>query len=173
MRPRKEFAMRLSQLPKRLRRPDPNAKVVQQLLDPLAQALAQPDEPSREAAVMSVCQAHALAGVGPLIDALVELLGREEGPVRGRALDYLERFGPLALPSLNLGFVRTESAALQRGIGKALARIAGGLDRGLRLEFVTDVAVLWGFAVEPAVRLELGTALSAVRRANEKAARKG
>jgi hypothetical protein len=165
--------MRLSQLPKRVRRPDPDAKVVQQLLDPLAQALAQPDEPSREAAVMSVCQAHAHAGVGPLIDALVELLGREEGPVRGRALAYLGRFGPLAMPSLSLGFVRTESATLQRGISAALTRIAGSLDRGLRLELVYDVAMLWRFAVEPSVRLELGKALGAVRRANEKVARNG
>src|SRR5262249_44612910 len=160
-RPRKEFAMRLSRLPKRLRRPDPDAKVVQQLLDPLAEALALPDEPSREAAVMSVCQAHALAGVGPLIDVLVELLGREEEPVRGQALIYLGRFGPLAMPSLSLGFVRTESAALRRGVSEALARIAGSLDRAQQLELVTDVTVLWRFAVEPSVRLELGKALSA------------
>jgi hypothetical protein len=164
--------MRLTPLPKRLRRPDPDAHVVQQLLDPLAEALALPDEPSREAAVQSVCQAHTLAGVGPLSDALVELLGREE-PIRSRALAYLERFGPLALPSLNLAFVRAESAALQRGIAEAFTRIAAGLDRGLRLELVTDVAMLWRFAVEPSVRLELGKALSAVRRANEKVARNG
>jgi hypothetical protein len=104
---------------------------------------------------------------------LVELLGREEGPVRGRALAYLERFGPLALPSLNLGFVRAESAARQRGIAEAFTRVAGGLDRATQLEFVTDVAVLWGFAIEPAVRLELGKALSAVRRANEASSRIG
>jgi hypothetical protein len=165
--------MRLSRLPKQLRRPDPDAKVVQQLLDPLAEAFALPDEPSREAAVMSVCQAQTLAGAGPLIDALVELLGREEGPVRGQALAYLGRFGPLAMPSLSLGFVRTESAALQRGISEALARIAGSLDRAQQLELVTDVAVLLRFAVEPAVRSELGKVLSAVRRADEKVARNG
>ena len=162
--------MRLTPLPKRLQRPDPDAKVVQQLLDPLAQALALPDEPSREAAVMSVCQAHTLAGAGPLSDALVELLGREE-PIRGRALAYLERFGPLAMPSLSLGFVRTESATLQRGIAEAFTRIVGSLDRAQRLELVTDVAVLLRFAVEPAVRSELGKVLSAVRRANEAAPR--
>src|SRR5262245_36460309 len=155
VRPRKEFAMRLSRLPKQLRRPDPDAHVVQQLLDPLAEALALPDEPSREAAVRSVCQAHTLAGAGPVIDALVELLGREDEPVRGQALAYLGRFGPLARPSLNLAFVRAGSAALQRGISEALTRIAGSLDRAQQLELVTDVTVLWRFAVEPSVRLEL------------------
>jgi HEAT repeat protein len=173
MSPRKDPAMRLSQVPKRLKRPDPNAQVVQQLLDPLAEALVQPDEPSRAAAVARVCQAHALARVGPLLDALVELLGRDEGPVRDQAVAYLGRLGGLALPSLVLRFTRTDSPALQRGIIEALTQIAGrlDLDRARRLELLTDVAVLLRFAVEGPIRLELGKVVIAIRQANEAASR--
>jgi hypothetical protein len=152
---------------RRQQQQDPDEQVVQRLLDPLVKALAEPGEASRNAAVAGVCRSYADARAGPVIDALVELLGREEGPVRGQSLAYLSRFGPQVLPTLVLTFTRTSSAPLQRGIIEALTRIAGTLDRARQVELVTDLVVLARFAVEPAVRLELGKVLIVVRRSND------
>src|SRR3954469_22990076 len=121
---------------KRQRRRDRTDPAVQRMLDPLAEALAQPDERSREAAVERVVQLHAPAGTGLLTRALVELLGREEGPVRDQAVAYLARASSFAVPSLVLRFTRTDGAALQRGIIEALTRIAPALDRDQSLELV-------------------------------------
>src|SRR5262249_12467466 len=108
VRPRKDLDMPLSQSPKRSKRPDPDDPLVQRILDPLAEALAQPDEAPREAAVERVAQLHAPLGTELLTRALVELLGREEGPVRDQAVAHLARLGPPAVPSLVLRFTRTD-----------------------------------------------------------------
>jgi hypothetical protein len=153
--------------PKRMQRPDPIDPVAQAMLGPLAL----PDESAREAAVGRVRQAHSPAGVVPLIDALVELLGRDDGPVRRQALAYLARFGPLALPSLHLRFAQTRSAWLQRGIAEALALIAGGLGRDDRIELLGDLAMLSRLAVGSDVGRGLGEVFNALRRASGAAAR--
>ena len=171
VRSRKNLDMPMPQSVKRSKRPDSDDPLVQRTLDPLAEALAQPDERSREAAVERVAQLHVPAGTGLLSRALVELLGREEGPVRDQAVAYLSRLGPLAVPDLVLRFPRTDRAALQQGIIDALTCIAPGLDRDQSLELVIDLWVLLGFAVEQPVRLGLGKVLVAVRRANEASSR--
>src|SRR5262249_3477760 len=78
IRSRKDLDMSLSKSRKRSKRLDPSDPLVQRVLDPLAEALAQPDERSREAAVERVAQLHVPVGTGVLTEALVELLGREE-----------------------------------------------------------------------------------------------
>jgi hypothetical protein len=114
-----------------------------------------------------VAQLHAPAGTGVLMKAVVELLGRDEGPVRDQALAYLARLGPFAVPPLVLRFARTDRAALQHGIIEALTQVVPGLDRGQKLKLLIDLSVLVRFAVERPVRLGLGKVLVAVRRANE------
>jgi hypothetical protein len=158
---------------KRKQRPDPDDPVIQAMLGPLADALANPDEAARDAAVGHVVLTHTPGRSGPLTRALVELLGRDEGPVRRRAMAYLTRLGGLARPSLVLRFTRTDSPALQRGIIEALTQIAESLDRAQQVELMKDLVVLLCFAVDASIRQGLGQVLIAIRRASEAAARTG
>jgi HEAT repeat protein len=145
-------------------------RLIHERLNPLVEALTDPDESRRRAAVEHVVRTCIPAVVGRLIDRLVGLLGGE-GVTRGPALASLEEFGARALPSLTLKFTRTRDAALQRGILEALRRIVPGLKVGEQINLLTETLILGRFAADESVSRALARLVAVARRASEAAAR--
>jgi hypothetical protein len=137
------------------------------------EALLDPEETQRQAAVQH-CQRTCLPVVlGRLIDRLVELLGTAPEPVRGRAVASLAQFGARALPALTLTFMRTRRADLQHNVATTLRRMARGYARDQLTDLMLEVAILMRFAVCECVSQELARVIAVLRRASEAAYRKG
>jgi hypothetical protein len=180
MSPRKDLDVRSSRITRRLQRPDPNAKVVQQpgpgealvqgLLTPLVEALAHPDESCRRAAFEHVLRTCLPAVVGRLIERLVGLLDGA-GTTQRQAGASLAQFGGRAVPALTLRFTRTRSVALQRGIVEALTRMAPALKQEERIDLLTEVLTLARFATDASVRRNLTGLVVVARQAIEAGSR--
>src|SRR5262249_6550242 len=118
---------------------------IQAALTPMVEAMTDPDEARRQAAVEHVLRACIPAALDHLADRLVDLLGGS-GPARQQALASLAQFGDRALPYLTRQFMRTRSAPLQGGIVEVLTRIVGGLGPDQRFDLLTEMMILPRFA---------------------------
>jgi hypothetical protein len=147
-------------------------RLIHERLTPLVEALTDPDEACRRAAIEQVRRTCIPAVVGRLIDRLVGLLGGEDAS-RGPALASLAEFGARALPSLTLKFTRTRDAALQRGILETLRRIVPRLKVGDQIDLLTETMILARFAADEWVSRALAGLVAVARRASEAAARTG
>jgi hypothetical protein len=147
-------------------------RLIHERLTPLVEAITDPDESRRRAAVEQIRRTCIPAVVGRLIDRLVGLLGGED-VTHQQALASLSEFGALALPSLTLKFTRTRDAALQRGILEALQRIVPGLKVGEQIDLLTETLILDRFAADESVSRASARLVAVARRASEAAARTG
>jgi hypothetical protein len=175
MTPRQWLKRLVPQAPRRPKPPrqsDPGESLIQERLTPLVEALTDPDESCRRAAVEHVLRTCIPTVIGRLIERLVDLLNGDRTTCR-QALASLAQFGGRAVPALTLRFTRTRSVILQRGIVEALTRMAPGLKQEERIDLLTEVLAMGRFAADASVSWDLAGLLAVARTANEADARTG
>jgi HEAT repeat protein len=96
---------------------------IQKALKPLLEALTDPEESCRRAAVEHVLSTCIPAVIRRLIDRLVELLINDKESVRRRAADSLVQFGTRALPALTHTIRHLRSAVQQARLLEVLRKI--------------------------------------------------
>jgi hypothetical protein len=100
----KRLVPRAPRRPKPPRQPDPGESLIQERLTPLVEALTDPDEPYRRAAVVHVLRTCIPAVIERLIGRLADHLDGA-GTTQRQALASLAQFRGRAVPALNGGIV--------------------------------------------------------------------
>jgi hypothetical protein len=145
------------------------ARLIQERLTPLVEAVTLPDEGFRKAAVKSLLRTCVPAVLGLLVERLVGMVAQGGPAGQGPAVATLAQLGQRSVPALTSAFFRARSAATQQNLLTVLEKVGSRLALSDRVELMFELTILGNFVREETVRRDLVEVLAMLRRLNDAA----
>jgi HEAT repeats len=145
----------------------PRPSDIDEMLQPLLDALTDPDDDRRRGHVRHLLAAAQPPALGVVVDRLVELLAAPKASVRRQAAATLTEIGPPALPALRSALVARGRPRVQRVAGEILAAVAPRLRPDQRTGLSFDAMIVGLQTHDAAVQGAASRLIAAVRKEDE------